>query len=174
MKNKITGLSVHISDKNPWTGRVFKSAAEVEQFHTAEKHPDGLFLDADGHKFGRGFRAAGYQFVIEADGNIWENPDRKLDGDAFITGDEQGAHTLYYNRKTIGVCFLAAPDEDGFARITAEQAVAFRYLARFLANRYQFSLNHIWGHRTMIPADHPTKSCPNISNETLRRLARNA
>lgn len=193
---RILGLGVHISDKNPWTGEVFHTPEEVENFHMAPAAPEELpmlhtwvkkpWIASRTNKaikiddglygvpfptrlrYGRGWRAAGYHYIIERDGNIWENQFRELDGDQFLKGGEIGAHILGKNAELIGICFLAEPGKDGHANLTVPQTNAFRKLARDLAKRYNFSLNDIWGHRTFDEG----KTCPNISNEELRKLAR--
>lgn len=59
----------------------------------------------------RGFRDIGYHKVIRRTGVIEEG--RRIDNDGQIELEEIGAHTLGYNRTSIGYCLVGGINDDG-------------------------------------------------------------
>lgn len=59
----------------------------------------------------RGFRDVGYHYIIRRDGII--EPGRKLNDDGQLELEEVGAHTLGYNRNSIGYCLVGGINDNG-------------------------------------------------------------
>ena len=157
-------IIVHISDLNPWTGKVFKDAAEVTAFHTAPKHPtDGVWLGpinpqgtARRVRYGRGWRNGGYQYTIQPDGTI-----------EFIRAeDEEGAHAIGFNNHSIGICLLAA---DGNFKVPQLEALV--RLVRSLQLKYRIPTDRVWGHKDVLTGSQVgKKTCPDFDIWFLRQL----
>ncbi len=96
-------------------------------------------LDQDHRQ--RGFRCAGYHFYVRRSGEIV----------ALRELNQVGAHTLGYNRCSVGICYEGglAPDGRPADTRTEEQRRALRYLVHIL--REQFAGAEVVGHRDLSP-----------------------
>lgn len=170
---KITRATVHISARNPWTGVVFKDAAEVREFHMAPPYDSKIHVvnnweispwiawvpvsnishAVELQRFGRGWSDNGYHYVIKADGTI------ELGRPESVTG----AHVKGENLGNLGVCLLAT---DGV--FTMAQTNSLVYLLKSLALRHQFSFDMVFGHNQFTMA----KTCPQFDVKELRSLLR--
>lgn len=74
-------IVVHISDRNPQTGEVFKSAREVDRFHRDV----------------RGWAEIGYHYTIDANGVVEKGRHDRI----------TGAHVKGHNQDSLGICLLA-------------------------------------------------------------------
>lgn len=94
----------------------------------------------------RGFRSVGYHYFVTLDGQIEE-------GRPF---DEEGAHTLGWNQRAIGICYAGGIDAEGLPADTRTpaQRQALKQLIIRLKHEHP-ELMHIFGHR-----DVAHKACP--------------
>lgn len=76
---------------------------------------------------------------------------RDLDDDLFIEQNEIGAHTLYHNGTSVGVCVLAGPN----LRPSVYQKEALLRTCLILCNRFKLLPNAVKVHR-----DFNTTECP--------------
>lgn len=126
---KITEIIIHCSDT--FKGSDFK-AEDIDAWHKA-----------------KGFKGIGYHFVIDLDGTIEEG--RPI--------EEQGAHCLWHNKNSIGICYIGGrhnrskPYERGDTR-TAAQVAAMHQLVSLLLYKYP-SITKVVGHNT-----YAARMCP--------------
>lgn len=94
----------------------------------------------------RGFSDIGYHYIIGIDGSVW--PGRPL--------EQQGAHCLGQNARSIGVCYVGglAPDcKTPLDTRTPAQKSALKKLVASLLSQYPGATVH--GHR-----EFAAKACP--------------
>lgn len=87
---------------------------------------------------------------------------RYLDGDGFISAQEQGAHTLGYNDHSIGVCLI------GRESFTPRQLGSLICLLNELASVHHIDNKNIIGHYETDQAY--GKTCPNIIMSNIRYM----
>jgi len=102
----------------------------------------------------RGWEGIGYHYVIQAGGVV-----RKGRRD-----DENGAHALRYNTKSLGVCVMCNPAE-GYPE-SQEQWRALVYLVSDLCLAYGMNHGMVLGHCEVDPDRKP--DCPGFSMAALR------
>lgn len=166
MANNPSFIIIHISDKNPWTGRMFKNWAKINVFHSALRAPDKLpdgwawrkkpwvaYQKDTGNKqyYGRGWNKGGYHYVIQPSG-VRETGRAE---------DETGAHAKGFNACSIGICLLAA---NGL--FTMAQVSKLVNLVRSLQLKYNISTNNVLGHYEVTTG----KTCPDFTTGWLRNL----
>lgn len=119
--NKPEYIIVHHTggtDANPKADTSHHTAYMIKQWHLA-----------------KGWQDIGYNWVIEKDGKIVKGRDEKIDG----------AHTIGYNSKSIGICLSGNFD---VTYPTKEQEVSLAQLVREVMGRYpSISLVNIVPHR---------------------------
>lgn len=76
---------------------------------------------------------------------------RDLDDDLFIEQNEVGAHTLYYNSVSVGICTIGHPSYP----LHELQRKAIVNTNLLLRNRFQLPLSAIRGHRDFNPTQCP-------------------
>lgn len=101
----------------------------------------------------RGYDTIGYHYVIYLDGSVHKG--RPI--------GKQGAHTLGYNRESIGICYIGGMDRDNKHprdTRTKEQKESLKSLVNSLKTQYPDATVH--GHNEFAP-----KACPsfNVKNE---------
>ncbi|MBQ8607974.1 MAG: N-acetylmuramoyl-L-alanine amidase [Bacteroidaceae bacterium] len=94
----------------------------------------------------RGFEDIGYHFVVYTDGSIH----------AGRPAEKTGAHTLHWNSRSLGICYIGGLDEQGRPSDTRtpQQRKALRELIADLLRTYP-DIRHIYGHCDLAP-----KACP--------------
>lgn len=146
---ELTNIIIHCSDSN------WGSAAEIRRWHLARGWQD------IGYHFiiGNGFPRPAFQ-VSSFDGAV--EVGRTLDGDDQIIGPENGAHSLGYNDRSVGICLI------GTESFTAKQFGALIVLVTDLAKKFGIASGAILGHReTELSGG---KTCPNFDVEYIRQL----
>lgn len=140
---EIDSIIIHCSDSE------FGDAAAIDRWHRD-----------------RGFDQIGYHYVIT-------NGHRRAHGN-FVASDNSiiepgrpvekiGAHCKGKNAASIGICLI------GRHHFTAWQLFdALPRLLGVLLFNHQLNRDQVWGHRDF----NTNKTCPNISTETLRGIAR--
>ena len=146
---KIENIIIHCSDSS------FGSAALIRQWHLE-----------------RGWRDIGYHFVIlngevkkgfrllSLEGSI--EVGRPIDSDNYLDMTETGAHTLGYNRNSIGICLIGSGDND----FTNNQLIALKRLVQELREKFDIPLANVIGHYETENAN--GKTCPNFDMELFR------
>ncbi|MGD9276265.1 MAG: N-acetylmuramoyl-L-alanine amidase [Candidatus Pacearchaeota archaeon] len=138
---KVEQIIVHCSDSR------FGNSQTIREWHIA-----------------RGWRTIGYHFVI-LNGQI--TPDfyleslngsiecgRILDGDNYLYSSEIGAHTLGYNKTSIGICLI------GIKIFSKNQINSLYKLCSELKDHFKIPIDKIIGHYEAETAN--GKTCPNI------------
>lgn len=119
--NKPEMLIVHHSggtDANPLADTSHHTIEQVRAWHLA-----------------KGWDDIGYNWFIEKDGKVKKGRDEKI----------QGAHTVGYNTKSIGVCFAGNFDA---TYPTKEQEEGFKFFYRELVKRYSnITPDKVYPHR---------------------------
>lgn len=107
----------------------------------------------------RGWQDIGYHYVIRRDGKIEDG--RDLDGDGNIF-EEVGAHTVGYNKNSIGICMVGGINDSGaaHANFTKEQWATLPRLLRMI--KAQFPAVTIHGHNEF----NAGKACPSFNVQT--------
>lgn len=121
----------------------------------------------------KGWRDIGYHRVIlhpeskEFAGHIpdkwWQlvKLGRDLNDDLYIEQNEVGAHTLYYNSKSVGICTVGMPEQS--LHPLQEQAIIMTNVT--LATRFELDLKTaIKGHRDFNPTQCPGDEIYNLLN----------
>ncbi len=93
----------------------------------------------------RGFKGAGYHYVIGRDGTV----------DVGRPISEIGAHCSGYNSHSVGVCYVGGLDKDGRPKDTRTARQKSALIELLTALREQFPQARIFGHR-----DFAAKACP--------------
>jgi len=104
----------------------------------------------------RGFNEVGYHFVIRRDGTREEGRPVSI----------QGAHTIGYNRDSIGICLVGGVDDNGQpdCNFTFNQWAELKFLLEELSQKYP--IQEITGHR-----DYSEKACPCFDVKAFFNLA---
>ena len=118
---------------------------------------------------GRGWKDIGYHYVIQNGFNTFNAYSHyrpKLARDGLLEkgreDTEIGAHTKGWNRKSLGIAFIAA---DGH-QISSRQIDTAITLTKELMSRYSVPANNVMGHYEA----GAKKSCPELDMEYMRRL----
>ena len=150
---KISNIIIHCSDSE------FGSASEIRRWHLKRGWSDiGYhFVILNGLLVPR----TGYQqrlFLATMDGNI--EAGRKIDGDNWVSENEQGAHTLGLNASSIGICLI------GTNQFTVRQMNALKALVTELLLHYGLTPKAVLGHYETPKAG--GKTCPNFDVKAWR------
>jgi N-acetylmuramoyl-L-alanine amidase len=150
---KISNIIIHCSDSE------FGSASEIRRWHLKRGWSDiGYhFVILNGLLVPR----TGYQqrlFLATMDGNI--EAGRKIDGDYWVSENEQGAHTLGLNASSIGICLI------GTNQFTVRQMNALKALVTELLIHYGLTPKAVLGHYETPKAG--GKTCPNFDVKAWR------
>jgi N-acetylmuramoyl-L-alanine amidase len=150
---KISNIIIHCSDSE------FGSASEIRRWHMKRGWSDiGYhFVILNGLLVPR----TGYQqrlFLATMDGNI--EAGRKIDGDYWVSENEQGAHTLGLNASSIGICLI------GTNQFTVRQMNALKALVTELLIHYGLTPKAVLGHYETPKAG--GKTCPNFDVKAWR------
>lgn len=150
---KISNIIIHCSDSE------FGSASEIRRWHLKRGWSDiGYhFVILNGLLVPR----TGYQqrlFLATMDGNI--EAGRKIDGDYWVSENEQGAHTLGLNASSIGICLI------GTYQFTVRQMNALKALVTELLIHYGLTPKAVLGHYETPKAG--GKTCPNFDVKAWR------
>lgn len=150
---KISNIIIHCSDSE------FGSASEIRRWHLKRGWSDiGYhFVILNGLLVPR----TGYQqrlFLATMDGNI--EAGRKIDGDNWVSENEQGAHTLGLNASSIGICLI------GTNQLTVRQMNALKALVTELLLHYGLTPKAVLGHYETPKAG--GKTCPNFDVKAWR------
>jgi N-acetylmuramoyl-L-alanine amidase len=150
---KISNIIIHCSDSE------FGSASEIRRWHKKRGWSDiGYhFVILNGLLVPR----TGYQqrlFLATMDGNI--EAGRKIDGDYWVSENEQGAHTLGLNASSIGICLI------GTNQFTVRQMNALKALVTELLIHYGLTPKAVLGHYETPKAG--GKTCPNFDVKAWR------
>lgn len=150
---KISNIIIHCSDSE------FGSASEIRRWHLKRGWSDiGYhFVILNGLLVPR----TGYQqrlFLATMDGNI--EAGRKIDGDYWVSENEQGAHTLGLNASSIGICLI------GTNQFTVRQMNALKALVTELLLHYGLTPKAVLGHYETPKAG--GKTCPNFDVKAWR------
>lgn len=128
--------------------------------HCSDSPDDNYKVDVNTirgwHMNERGFKDVGYHFVITRDGTIQVG--RKENGDLVLAGDEIGAHTVGYNSKSIGICWV------GRDRIAPEQYRSLVYWLAVQVKHYGLTIGKIYGHGEL----NHDKTCPRLKMGEVR------
>jgi N-acetylmuramoyl-L-alanine amidase len=104
----------------------------------------------------RGWKDIGYHFVIKRDGEIEDGRDLDGDGDIF---EEIGAHTVGYNKNSIGICLVGGVSEKNVNiaedNFTDMQWRSLRNLLKIIKADYKKATIH--GHN-----EFANKACPSF------------
>ena len=113
---KINMVIIHSSATQP---KMNIGAKEIRQWHLK-----------------RGWQDIGYHFVIRRNGEIEDGRDLDSDGDIF---EEIGAHTVGYNKNSIGICLVGGVDAKLKAQnnFTDEQWRSLRNLLKVIKIDYR-------------------------------------
>ena len=118
-------------------------------FHWSVTSPESEVSDLRNIHLSHGWRDIGYHRVIlhpnsrQFKGKIptrwWElvKEGRRLDNDPYLEQDEVGAHTLYHNHYSVGICVIGRPGEP----LHPLQALAIVMTAITLCRRFNLSLS---------------------------------
>lgn len=134
--NKPSEIIIHCSATQE--GKNFK-ASDIDKWHKQ-----------------RGFNKIGYHYVIDLDGTVEKG--RKE--------NENGAHTVGHNSKSIGICYIGGLEKDGKTpkdTRTQEQKNAMYKLVDSLMKKYNIPLNKVYGHYQFA-----NKACPSFKMETFK------
>lgn len=155
----------------------FGTFEEVKRWHTLPVMPnyikkaiiEGRLSKSEYFKYGNGWSDIGYQYLI-TNGFGTENGEYNSFEDGRVyTGraeNENGAHTLGYNNRSIGICLIGQKKKgDKYFKPTKKQKNAFITLALTLANKYGIPIKNIIGHYEV--AEY--KTCPEINMDYLRQ-----
>ena len=105
----------------------------------------------------RGFRKIGDHYVIDLDGKVEKGRADK----------ENGAHTIGYNSKALGICYIGGVAKDGKTpkdTRTEQQKVALYELVNELMEKYNLTLDDVHGHY-----EFANKACPSFKMETFKK-----
>lgn len=129
------------TDANPLADTSHHTAQIMEEYHLS-KGWDGL----------------GYQYVIHKDGAVWKGRPEHV----------QGAHTVGYNQKSIGICLAGNFDA---TMPTKEQENALRTLLVAISSKYSIKPENIVPHRKFA-----VKTCygKNLGDDWARNLIKQA
>ena len=133
--NKPTHVIVHCSDST------WGSASSLRSWHKA-----------------RGWNDIGYNFVVC---NSHVEPDKTF---IFMDGsiekgrdtDEEGAHCIGYNDRSIGVCLVGAKD------FTTKQLDSLKILLLEICRLYKIPAENVLGHGETESGKAEGKTCPNF------------
>ena len=89
----------------------------------------------------RGMQCIGYHFYIRKDGYIWST--RPL--------EKVGAHTLGFNRESIGIAYEGGLDEHGHPADTRTEKQKFSMRALIRCLKKDFGITRVCGHRDLSP-----------------------
>ena len=160
--NKIEYIIIHCSDSEWGCSR------EIRKWHLQN-----------------GWKDIGYQFVI-LNGHILPKYflshlngmvecGRYLDEDLYIEQEEIGAHTLGYNKNSIGICLigkkLAVADRVNTNRVTTfttEQMVSLIELVKELIDIYKINPVNVIGHCETESGKAQGKTCPDFNIKLVR------
>jgi hypothetical protein len=145
--NKINNIIIHCSDSG------FGNANMIRSWHKE-----------------RGWRDIGYHFII-LNGQITKNfylnalngsisVGRELDENNYLSYNEIGAHTLGYNKSSIGICLI------GINIFTVQQFDALIDLVAEFMELYEIPIKNVLGHYETERAK--GKTCPNIDMDLFR------
>ncbi|MBX4188110.1 MAG: peptidoglycan recognition protein family protein [Candidatus Doudnabacteria bacterium] len=113
-------LIVHHSggtDANPLADSSNQTANDIEAYHIS-----------------KGWRGLGYNYVIQKDGSIWAGRPEYA----------EGAHTVGYNIKSLGICLTGNFDA---TMPTEAQIASLKELLKTKAEQYNINLKNIVPHR---------------------------
>jgi len=133
--------------------------------HWSDTSPQSTVSDIRHIHLSKGWRDIGYHRVIlhpdSRDFKVrptrWDQLvklGRSLDEDLYIEQNEIGAHTLYHNANSVGICTIGSPRYD----LDPLQATAIAMVNAILADRFELRLKDaLMGHRdfnaTQCPGD---------------------
>lgn len=98
---KIEGIVIHHSDS--WFG----DAAQIDNWHKQRGFKNPVTGKHIGYNrvYLNGFRHVGQKYIESLDGAVEDG--RSFNEDEIVSLDERGAHTLGFNGKTFGLCFIS-------------------------------------------------------------------
>ena len=99
-------------------------------------------------------------FIKEFDGTVEQG--RYEDGDAYLNGDEVGAHAYGMNQYSLGICLIGMGEED----FTDKQIQALIQKVNYLMFKHDIPIQNVIGHYESDYAN--GKTCPNIDMDKLR------
>lgn len=105
----------------------------------------------------RGFKTIGYHYVIYLDGSIHQGrPEEQI-----------GAHCTGQNSNSIGICYIGGCDKNMKPKDTRTEAqkISLIRLVQELMNKYNLSINDVYGHN-----DFANKACPSFDVKIERDL----
>ena len=106
----------------------------------------------------RGFKKIGYHYVIYRDGSIHKGRN----------DNENGAHCIGYNSKSLGICYIGGMDVNNkYTRDTrtVEQKESLYKLVKELMEKYNITLDKVHCHNELCGF---TKACPCFSINQFR------
>lgn len=109
----------------------------------------------------RGFRKIGYHYVIDLDGTVEKGREE----------NENGAHTIGYNSKALGICYIGGVAKDGKTpkdTRTEAQKVSLYKLLKELIEKYNLTLDDVHGHY-----EFANKACPSFKMENFKEEYKN-
>ena len=108
------------------------------------------------HVENRGYIDIGYHYYIEMDGSIHKGrPESKI-----------GAHCLYRNKHSIGICYEGGLDEYGIPTDTRTEAQKRSLMKLLKELKADYPNAVIMGHREF----DPTRTCPCFDAEEYRKV----
>lgn len=147
-------------------------------FHWSVTYPETTVKDVRKMHLQRGYRDIGYhRYILHPNSHELKKPakfwwqlvkeGRYINEDIWLEEQEIGAHTLYQNRKSVGICVNGHPSYP----LHPLQKVAIRETAQIMAKRYGLDVRKdIYGHRdfnaTQCPGDEIYKVITDIKNGT--------
>lgn len=105
----------------------------------------------------RGFKKIGYHYIIDLDGTVEKGREE----------NENGAHTVNHNSKSIGICYIGGLAKDGKTAKdtrTEQQKKSLYKLVDSLMKKYNLSLNNVHGHY-----EFAAKACPSFKMDKFRQ-----
>lgn len=119
---------------------------------------------------GRGWSEVGYHFIIN---NAHTTPDNVF---LFMNGsievgrnvEDEGAHCLGYNDRSIGVCLIGKEIKD----FTIEQMDSLKALCLELCRIYKIPASNVLGHCETESGKKEGKTCPNFDVAPIREYLR--
>ena len=135
--------------KNPFRPH---QPVRMTQHHTAGRRPVALeeslaevrFIQ-EYHQDGRGFDDIGYQFLIDAEGRIFQGRPETV----------VGAHVKGFNTGNVGISFMGYHHPPFDHPVTPAQLESLRVLGRWLISAYGVPAESYLGHRDLGQTDCP-------------------
>lgn len=109
----------------------------------------------------RGFKKIGYHYVIDLDGTVEKGREE----------NENGAHTIGYNSKSLGICYIGGVAKDGKTpkdTRTEAQKVAIFNIVKELIEKYNLTLDDVHGHY-----EFANKACPSFKMKDFKEEYKN-